>query len=78
METGYRVDLVVEGRVLVEIKSVLRLERIHEAQLLSYLRLSDASVGLLLDFNEVAMRAGVQRVVNAYRGPPLTASTTEL
>jgi GxxExxY protein len=64
IDCGYRVDLLVEGRVIVELKSVVRLERIHEAQLLSYLRLSGCRVGLLLNFNEKQLMAGVRRLVN--------------
>jgi GxxExxY protein len=70
---AYRVDLAVEGRVFVEIKSVQRLERIHVAQLLSYLRLSSTGVGLLINFNVEVLRSGIHRVVNNYRGPRLEA-----
>jgi GxxExxY protein len=66
LDIGYRVDLAVEGAVLVEIKAIQRLEQIHRAQLLSYLRLSGAPVGLLINFHVVLLRAGVQRLVNKY------------
>ncbi len=52
LDCGYRVDVVVEDRVIVEIKSVSCLTPIHEAQLLSYLRLSDCKIGLLINFQE--------------------------
>ena len=51
LECGYRVDLLVEGAVIVEVKSIERFERVHSAQLLSYLRLSGCKVGLLINFN---------------------------
>jgi GxxExxY protein len=62
---GYRLDLLVENRVIVEVKSVERLEPVHTAQLLSYLRLSDHPVGLLLNFNvKWLVENGLRRVVN--------------
>jgi GxxExxY protein len=64
VDCGYRVDLLVEKRVIVELKSVERLDRIHEAQLLSYLRLSGLPVGLLLNFNVSALKNGIRRLVN--------------
>jgi GxxExxY protein len=67
IEVAYRVDLVVEECVLVEIKAVQKLEHIHEAQLLTYLRMTGAPVGLLINFNVPVLRAGIQRVVNGFR-----------
>jgi GxxExxY protein len=64
LETGYRIDLLVEELVIVEIKSVVAVEAIHKAQLLSYLRLSKLNLGLLLNFNVRLMRQGISRVVN--------------
>jgi GxxExxY protein len=61
---GYRLDLVVEDFVVVEIKSVRCLERIHQAQLITYLRLTRLPVGLLLNFNVPALRDGIRRLVN--------------
>lgn len=61
---AYRLDLLVEGCVIVEIKAVARLAPIHASQLLTYLRLSQCRLGLLLNFHERTMRAGIQRVVN--------------
>ncbi len=64
IEVGYRMDLVVEDTVLVEIKAVSKLLPIHEAQLLSYLRLSGKRVGLLINFHERHLKDGIQRMVN--------------
>ena len=61
---GYRLDLVVDGTVIVELKSIERLEPIHDAQLLSYLRLSGFKVGLLMNFNVPVLRQGIRRLVN--------------
>lgn len=60
---GYRADFLVEGRVIVELKSVLRLEPVFTAQLITYLKLSGCGVGLLLNFNVRNMQHGVKRVV---------------
>jgi GxxExxY protein len=64
LEIGYRLDLVVEDEVVVEIKSVDSLAPIHQAQLLSYLRLSGKRLGLLLNFNVVHLRDGIKRLAN--------------
>ena len=63
LDCGYRVDLLVEDSVVVELKAVDRLMPIHEAQLLTYLRLSEKRVGLLMNFNVSALRHGVVRRV---------------
>jgi GxxExxY protein len=63
LKTGYRLDLVVEDDVIVEIKAVDALAGIHKAQLLTYLRLSGFSVGLLINFNVELFKDGVRRVV---------------
>lgn len=63
VDVGYRVDLLVEDLVVVELKSVEKLGRVHEAQLLSYLKLSQRSVGLLINFNVVHLRHGIRRMV---------------
>ncbi len=62
LDCGYRVDLVVEDQVIVEIKSVNSLAPIHEAQLLSYLKLSDCKVGLLINFNVKMLKEGIRRM----------------
>ena len=66
LDCGYRLDLLVEEAVIVEIKSVDRLAPIHQAQLLSYLRLSGHSVGLLINFNVQVLKNGIRRVVNNF------------
>ena len=63
LDCGYRLDLVVEDRVIVEIKSVDGLAPIHEAQLLTYLRLSGKRVGLLINFNVPLLKDGIKRMV---------------
>ena len=63
LDCGYRVDLVVERSVVVELKTVESLLPIHEAQLLTYLKLSKLKVGLLLNFNVALMKDGVKRLV---------------
>ncbi len=64
LDVGYRIDLLVEETVIVEVKAVEQLLPIHTAQLLSYLRLSGRKLGYLLNFNTVQMRKGIKRVVN--------------
>lgn len=64
IECGYRLDLLVEGRVAVELKAVDALGSIHQAQLLTYLKLSRLRVGLLLNFNVEWLRDGVKRLMN--------------
>lgn len=64
LEVGYRIDLVVERRVVVEVKSVEAIHPIHQAQLLSYMRLSGRGVGLLINFNVVQLRDGIKRMVD--------------
>jgi len=61
LDCGYRIDLLVEGKVAVELKSVEKLLPIHQAQLLTYLRLSKVRVGLLINFNVRALRQGIIR-----------------
>ena len=63
-EEGYRLDLLVEDKVIVEIKSIETLTPVHKKQLLTYLRLLDKRLGLLINFNEELIRNGISRVVN--------------
>lgn len=63
-DAGYRLDILVESRLILEIKSVEKLEGIHTAQLLTYLRLTKLKLGLLINFNSVKLIDGVKRVVN--------------
>ncbi len=62
LDCGYRLDLVVENTVIVEVKSVGCIAPIHEAQLLSYLRMSDCHVGLLINFNVRMLKDGLRRM----------------
>lgn len=64
LDCGYRIDLLIEGSVVVEVKSVDKLVPIHEAQLLSYLKLSGCKVGLSINFNVTVLTEGVRRFVN--------------
>lgn len=64
IDCGYRLDLLVEDQMVVELKSVDRLESIHEAQVLSYLKSSGYQVGLLLNFNVRFLKDGIRRFVN--------------
>ncbi len=63
IDCGYRIDLVVDSRVIVELKSVEHVLAVHEAQLLTYLRLSGIHVGLLINFNVPFLRRGIVRRV---------------
>jgi len=69
LDGGYRLDLLVEGDVIVEIKAVDQIAPIHEAQLISYLRLSGCKVGLLMNFNVARLKDGIQRMVNDFPDP---------
>jgi GxxExxY protein len=64
LDCGYRLDLLVNGLVIIEVKSVEGLGSIHEAQLLSYLKLADCKVGLLINFNVKMLKYGIKRLVN--------------
>jgi GxxExxY protein len=65
LQCVYRLDLVVEKQIIIELKSCENIEPIHKAQLLTYLKLSDLRLGLLLNFNVPLMRDGITRIVNA-------------
>jgi len=64
LEQNYRIDLLVNNQVIVELKSVNKIEPIHNAQLLTYLKLSKKKYGLLLNFNVPVMRQGIKRILN--------------
>jgi GxxExxY protein len=66
-EEGLRVDLVVDDRVLVELKSVEQLARAHAKQLLTYLKLTNRPVGLLINFGAPTLREGLRRIVNGFQ-----------
>jgi GxxExxY protein len=67
LDCGYRVDLLVDGRIVVELKSVTSLEPIHDAQLLTYLRLGGWKIGLLINFNVPVLKDGIRRRVLDWR-----------
>ena len=69
LDCGFRADLVVEGRVAVEMKCKEALHPVDEAQLLSHLRLLNIPVGLLINFHVVLLKDGIRRMVNNYREP---------
>ncbi|PWD97692.1 GxxExxY protein [Marinilabilia rubra] len=64
LDVGYRIDLLVEGKLIVEIKSVEQLAPVHFAQTLTYLRLSEIKLGLLINFNSKLLKDGINRLVN--------------
>ena len=64
IELGYRIDLLVQGAVIVELKAVRELLPIHEAQLLSYLKLSRKKIGLLINFHVLRLKDGIKRMAN--------------
>src|SRR5689334_2551078 len=69
MDCGFRADIVVEGKVVVELKCKDVLHPVDKAQLLSHLRLLDVPVGLLINFHVVFLKEGIKRMVNNYREP---------
>ena len=64
---GFRLDLLVENTIIVELKSVEKVQNIHKKQLLTYLRLADKPLGLLINFNEVLLKDGITRIINSPR-----------
>ena len=64
LDCGYRLDVVVERQVVLELKSCENLQPIHEAQLLTYLKLIDLKIGLLINFNVPVLRHGIKRIAN--------------
>ena len=64
LEVGYRIDLIVENKVIIELKAVEALNDVHLAQVLTYLRLSNCKLGLLINFNVSLIKNGIRRVVN--------------
>jgi GxxExxY protein len=69
IESGYRADFVVEGKLLLELKAVDELLPIHTAQVITYLRLKKFPLGLLINFDEVLIKDGIHRVLNVPRSP---------
>jgi GxxExxY protein len=66
LECGYRIDMIVNDELIVEVKAIERLEKVHRAQLRSHLKLSKRTLGLLLNFNVRSLRDGIKRVVNGF------------
>ena len=64
LDAGYRIDLLIENKLIVEIKAVEALNDLHLAQILTYLKLSGCKLGLLINFNTVLFKEGIRRVVN--------------
>ena len=72
LDCGYRLDIVVNDSVIVEVKAIERLTAVHDAQLLSYLRLMNCRVGLLLNFHCTMLKHGIRRIVNDF---PVSANS---
>jgi iron complex transport system substrate-binding protein len=77
-KAAFRIDLLIEDALLVEVKSVEQLSRAHGKQLLTYLRLTNQPVGLLLNFSGATMKEGIRRVVNDYRQPQSPSASPRL
>lgn len=75
LDCGYRLDLVVEDSVILEIKAVQELAPIHDAQLLSYLRISGKRVGLIINFHERVLKDGLKRVVSEFPDSKFSATS---
>lgn len=74
IDEGYRMDILVEGRIILELKAVDRLNDIHTAQLLTYLKLSGCQLGYLMNFNVKLLKDGLKRIVNDYAESPSALS----
>jgi len=72
LDCGYKLDMLVEDAVVVEIKSNEGIAPVHCAQLLTYLKIANKEVGLLINFNVPSLKNGLRRIVNSYEGPVLT------
>ena len=64
LNVGYRIDIIVEEKVIIEIKSIETLNQVHMAQIITYLKLSDCKLGYLINFNVKYFKSGIRRVVN--------------
>jgi GxxExxY protein len=71
---GFRLDLLIEDQIVIELKSVEQIQPIHKKQLLTYLRLANKPLGLLINFNQMMLKEGITRIINT---PPDTSSLTE-
>ena len=75
LDAAYRMDFVIEKKIVIEVKAVEKLERIHTAQLITYLKLGNYPVGLLLNFNVELMKDGIRRITNNSFPPHLLLSS---
>lgn len=64
IETGFRADLIVEDKIIIELKSVDKIHNVHKKQLLTYLKISNKQLGFLINFNELLLKNGITRIVN--------------
>jgi GxxExxY protein len=64
IESGYRIDLLVEDKLIVELKAIEKIMPVHEAQVLSYLKMSNIKIGLILNFNVTRLKYGIKRLIN--------------
>jgi GxxExxY protein len=78
LDCGYRMDFVVEDAVIIEVKAMEQLAPVHQAQLLSYLRLADKRVGLLINFHVRMLKDGIRRIVNDFPEPEPKAFNAEI
>ncbi len=76
LDCGYRVDIMVERRLIIEIKAVEAINDVHLAQVLTYLKLADPRLGLILNFHVLHLREGIKRVVNCYDDSAPSAKTS--
>jgi len=67
-DEGFRIDLLVDDKVIVELKSVEKVKDVHKKQLLTYLKLANKPLGLLINFNEVMLKDGITRIINSPQG----------
>ena len=67
-DVGFRIDLLVDDKIVVELKSVSQVQDVHKKQLLTYLRLAKKPLGLLINFNEVLLKDGISRIINSPQG----------
>ena len=74
LECGYRLDLLVEGRLVVELKAIDQFLPVHMAQVITYLKLLNLPLGLLINFNVPALRQGIKRVVNRFPSPSIPST----
>lgn len=66
MDCGYKIDLLVENKVVIELKSVDKLNDVHKAQTLTYMKLGNYKLGLLINFNVSLLKSGIKRLINGY------------